>query len=101
MRKSKGGNWHESRITDFRDDVLAGIDYIKSRPQFRNCLTGIIGHSKGAITAMTAAEFSSNIDFLVLLGSPATNMMNEFKERFVKVFKCMGKKLFKSVMNMR
>jgi hypothetical protein len=95
LHKSKGGNWHESRITDLRDDVLAGIDYIKSRPQFRNCLTGIIGHSKGAITAMTAAVFNSNIDFLVLLGSPATNIINEFLRQFVKVNNCMEKELFK------
>jgi len=95
LHKSKGGNWYESRITDFRDDVLEGIAYIKSRPQFRNCLTGIIGHSKGGITAMTAAVFSSNVDFLVLLGSPATNITNEFLGQFVKVNNCMEKKLFK------
>ena len=42
------GNFTEAKADDFADDVLAGLDYIKTRKELKNCKNGIIGYSKGA-----------------------------------------------------
>ena len=72
------GDFLEAKILDFTNDVLAGIRYMKSRREFKRCKFGIIGHSKGGMSAMLAANNSKNVEFVVLLGAPTTDLSEVF-----------------------
>jgi pimeloyl-ACP methyl ester carboxylesterase len=86
-----GGNFMEARFVDFSNDILAGIDYMKQRKEFKTCKFGIIGHSKGGMTAMLAANNSKNVEFIVLLGSPATDLESVFLKQTELVHKAFKK----------
>ncbi len=61
------GNLFESTSEDFAEDVLAGVQYLKSREQINPKQIGLIGHSEGGIVAPIAASRSSDIAFIVLM----------------------------------
>jgi len=69
------GNFNEARANDFVDDILIGIDYMKTRKELKQCKYGIIGYSKGGVTAMLAANKSKNVEFIVLLATPTINIV--------------------------
>jgi len=52
---------------DLAGDVLAGIRYLKSRPDINGRRIGLIGHSEGGIIAPMVASRSSDVAFIVLL----------------------------------
>ena len=72
------GNFSVARVINFAEDVIAGIDYLKKRQEFKSCKFGVIGHSKGGITAMLAANISKYVEFIVLLGAPAIDLSKVF-----------------------
>ena len=61
------GNLLESTSEDFAGDVLAGVNYLKSRKEVNPKKIGLIGHSEGGIIAPIAAVRSSDIAFIVLM----------------------------------
>jgi pimeloyl-ACP methyl ester carboxylesterase len=61
------GNFASATTVDFASDVLAGIDYLKSRPDIDPKRLGLIGHSEGGIVAAMVAEQSKDVAFIVLL----------------------------------
>jgi len=61
------GNLSSSTSEDLAGDVLAGIDYLKSRPDVDAHRIGLIGHSEGGIIAPMVAAQSPEVVFIVLL----------------------------------
>jgi fermentation-respiration switch protein FrsA (DUF1100 family) len=68
------GNLFESTSQDLAEDVLAGVQYLKSREQINPKSLGwlapkigLIGHSEGGIVAPIVAIQSSDIAFIVLM----------------------------------
>ncbi len=61
------GNTLGSTSEDFTDDVLAGVEFLKSREQINPKQIGLIGHSEGGIIAPMVACRSSDIAFIVLM----------------------------------
>ncbi|MBL8149999.1 MAG: alpha/beta fold hydrolase [Blastocatellia bacterium] len=64
------GNFPKATTEDFAEDVLAGIDYLKSRKDIDAKQIGLIGHSEGGIVAPMVATRSSDVAFIVLLAGP-------------------------------
>jgi len=64
---SSTGNLFESTSQDLAEDVLAGVQYLKSREQINPKQIGLIGHSEGGIVAPIVASRSSDIAFIVLM----------------------------------
>lgn len=64
-----GGSTGDGKATtaDFAGDVLAGVDYLKSRKEINARRIGLIGHSEGGIIAPMAATTSPEIAFIVLM----------------------------------
>ncbi len=64
-----GSKGDASRATseDFAQDVLAGIEYLKTRKEIDPKRIGLIGHSEGGIIAPIAATQSSDVAFIVLM----------------------------------
>ncbi len=52
---------------DFASDVLAGIAYLKTRPEVDPHRIGLVGHSEGGIIAPMVARRSPDVAFIVLL----------------------------------
>lgn len=52
---------------NFMFDVLAGVDFLKSRPDIDPKKIGLIGHSEGGMIAPMAASRSRDIAFIVML----------------------------------
>ncbi len=69
-RGKSTGNFHRSSSADFATDVMAGIDYLKSRPDIDKNHIGLMGHSEGGIIAPYVAARSKDIDFIVTLAGP-------------------------------
>ncbi|HEX6789757.1 MAG TPA: alpha/beta fold hydrolase [Candidatus Krumholzibacteria bacterium] len=72
------GTFEGSTSGDFADDVLAGIDYLKSRKDVDASRIGLVGHSEGGIIAPMVAAKSKDVAFIVMLagvGVPADELL--------------------------
>jgi pimeloyl-ACP methyl ester carboxylesterase len=61
------GNVAQATSEDFAQDVLAGIEYLKTRREIDPQRIGLIGHSEGGLIAPLVATQSSDVAFLVLM----------------------------------
>jgi pimeloyl-ACP methyl ester carboxylesterase len=61
------GNFATATTGDFADDVEAGVDFLKQRPEIDPRQIGLIGHSEGGIIAPMVAARSKDIAFIVML----------------------------------
>ncbi len=62
-----GGDFTQATSEDFASDVLAGLEYLKSRKEIDPKQIGLIGHSEGGIIAPMVAVQSSDIAFIILM----------------------------------
>lgn len=67
------GNFATATTLDFTDDVLAGVEFLKTRPEIDPARIGLIGHSEGGLVAPMAANATSDVAFIVLMAGPAVN----------------------------
>ncbi|MCK9526126.1 MAG: alpha/beta fold hydrolase [Limnochordia bacterium] len=67
------GDFASATTLDFADDVLAGVAYLKTRPEIDPARIGLIGHSEGGLVAPLAAKASSDVAFIVLMAGPGVN----------------------------
>jgi fermentation-respiration switch protein FrsA (DUF1100 family) len=61
------GDFSTATSVDFSDDVLAAVEFLKSREEINLDQIGLIGHSEGGIIAPMAANSSKDIAFIVLM----------------------------------
>jgi uncharacterized protein len=61
------GNISQVTTEDFAGDVLAGIEYLKSRKEIDPTRIGLIGHSEGGIIAPIVASRSPDVAFIVMM----------------------------------
>lgn len=47
------GDWLSAGFADNRHDAAAAVDALSARPDIRSCAIGVIGHSEGALHAMS------------------------------------------------
>ncbi len=64
------GTFRGSGMEDFASDALAGVEYLKSRPEVDANKIGLIGHSEGGSVAPMTAVQTPDVSYLVLLGAP-------------------------------
>lgn len=64
------GNVSNATSKDFAGDVLAGIEFLKTRKEINPSKIGLIGHSEGGIVAPIAANQTSDVAFIVMLAGP-------------------------------
>jgi pimeloyl-ACP methyl ester carboxylesterase len=63
------GNFNSATTEDFADDVLAGIEYLKSRKDINLKQIGLIGHSEGGVIAPMVAAKCQDVGFIVLMAA--------------------------------
>ncbi len=77
IARSKG-SFMEATSDDFATDALAGVEYLKTRPEIDHTHIGLMGHSEGGIVAPIAAAGSKDVAFIVLLagtGVPGSDVI--------------------------
>ena len=75
------GNYNNATLKDFANDVLAAIEYLKSRQNLNCSRIGLIGHSEGGMIAPLVAAKSKDIAFIVLLAAPCVNGQDLYLQR--------------------
>ena len=63
------GNYEIATTEDFKDDVCAGVEYLKTRKEISTKCIGLIGHSEGGIIAPMVALESKYIAWIVLMAA--------------------------------
>jgi hypothetical protein len=61
------GDFSQATSEDFASDVLAGIEYLKTRKEINPEQIGLIGHSEGGLIAPMVAVKSPDVTFIVLM----------------------------------
>lgn len=64
------GEFAKATSADFATDVLAGVEYLKTRQEINPKQIGLIGHSEGGLIAPMVATRSSDVAFMVLMAGP-------------------------------
>ncbi|MEW6194208.1 MAG: alpha/beta fold hydrolase [Bacteroidota bacterium] len=65
-----GGDPSTATTADFVTDVIASVEYLKTKNEIDQTKIGIIGHSEGGMIAPMAVSLSDDIAFIVLLAGP-------------------------------
>lgn len=84
------GSFATSTTEDFATDVMAGLAYLKTRPDVDPKLIGLIGHSEGGYIAPMVAVRSSDVAFIVLLAGPGVPITVLLKEQARLLLKAGG-----------
>ena len=61
------GKTLESTTEDFAGDALAGVAFLKARPEINPKAIGLIGHSEGGLVAPKVAAKTDDVAFIVLM----------------------------------
>jgi uncharacterized protein len=61
------GSLKESTTLDLAQDALAGVKFLRQRPEIDRRRVGILGHSEGGIIAPLAASQSEDVAFIIML----------------------------------
>ena len=69
--KGSPDDFYKATDEDFASDVLAGVEFLKTRKEINPKQIGLIGHSEGGINAPMAAAGSKDVAFIVLMAAPA------------------------------
>jgi hypothetical protein len=64
------GKTSEATSEDFAVDVLAGIEFLKTKNEINPAKIGLIGHSEGGLIAPMVATKSNDVAFVVMLAGP-------------------------------
>ena len=64
------GKFGTATSADFASDVLAGVAYLKTRPEINAKKIGLIGHSEGGLIAPMCAVQSKDVAFIVMMAGP-------------------------------
>lgn len=66
-----GGDLTTATYDDLVGDALAGVAYLKGRPEVDPKRIGLLGHSEGGYFAPLAAQRSHDVAFVILMSVPA------------------------------
>ena len=64
------GTFGLATSADFATDVLAGVEYLKTRPEVRAGQIGLIGHSEGGLIAPLVANETEDVAYVVMMAGP-------------------------------
>lgn len=84
------GDVRNATSADFANDVLAGVEYLKSRPEIDPKQIGLIGHSEGGVIAPLAAVKSPDIAFIVSMAGLGVKGSELYKKQAENSYISMG-----------
>ena len=75
---------------DFAADVIAGLDYLKSRDEVDRARTGMLGHSEGGMIAQIVAAERADIAFVISLAGPGQKINDLMQDQGRAVMQSSG-----------
>jgi dienelactone hydrolase len=72
---ASGGTFKGTTDEGFRDDIRAGLAYLRTRREIDTTRFALVGHSEGAIIAPMVAEVEPKVRAIVLLAGVAGNLL--------------------------
>jgi uncharacterized protein len=86
-----GGHWETQTFRDRAEDALAGVRYLKTRPDIDSARVGVCGHSQGGwIAQLAAAERPAEIAFVVNLAGPNVSVKQQIIDDNENEWRCAG-----------
>lgn len=86
-----GGHWETQTFRDRAEDAVAGVRYLKTRPEVDPARVGVCGHSQGGwIVQLAAAEYPSEIAFAVSLAGPNISVIQQVIDDQANEWRCSG-----------
>lgn len=73
---SSTGNFQNATTVDFSGDTESALAYLKTRSDIDTTQIGLVGHSEGGLVTSMVAARRADVAFVVLLASPAINMID-------------------------
>ena len=67
------GEFAEATLLDLAEDVLAGVEYLKTRKEIDPKRIGLLGHNEGGVVGPILASRSPDVAFLVMLAGLGQN----------------------------
>lgn len=74
---ASGGKWNTSSMEDLAGDSLAGITYLRARPEIDRARIGIVGLSQGGKYAPQVAVMDDDVSFVVSVSSDALTFVEQ------------------------
>ncbi len=84
------GSMENSTTSDFVEDALGGVNYLKSRPEFAADKIGLAGHSEGGLIAPSVATRSSDVAFIVLMAGTGVSGEDILLRQTADILKASG-----------
>ncbi|HTV02553.1 MAG TPA: alpha/beta fold hydrolase [Luteitalea sp.] len=75
------GRWARATFDDLADDALAGVKYLRSRPEIQASAIGLHGTSLGGWVAPLAATRSRDVAFVIVESAPVMTPMEHERLR--------------------
>ena len=86
-----GGHWETQTFRDRAMDAVAGVRYLKTRPEIDPARVGVCGHSQGGwIVQLAAAEAPAEIAFVVNLAGPNISVKQQIIDDQANEWRCAG-----------
>ena len=86
-----GGHWEEQSFGDRADDAIAGVRYLRSRPDIAPARVGVCGHSQGGWIAQLAAALDpEEVAFVVSLAGPNISVIQQVIDDQENEWRCAG-----------
>lgn len=76
-----GGDWKQSGFETLADDLLAGVRFLKGRPEIDPKRIGILGVSQGGWLGPLAASRSKGVAFVVSVSGPGVSPAEQENDR--------------------
>ena len=88
---NSSGGMDSLTSADFALDVVAGINYLKTRPDINPKKIGLIGHSEGGMIApMVAVQRPDDVAFVVMLAAPGVSGIDLIAKQNEAILKSTG-----------
>ncbi len=86
-----GGHWAKQSFRDRAEDAIAGVRYLRGRPDVDPARVGVCGHSQGGwIVQLAAAEDPAEIAFVVNLAGPNISVIQQIIDDQTNEWRCAG-----------
>ncbi len=84
------GNFPSAKVTDLASDVIAGVEYLKTRPDVNRKKIGLPGHSPGGEIAPVATSMSKDVAFVIMMAGAGKPLYQVIYEQCDAIFTSMG-----------
>lgn len=84
------GDGKNATSADFANDVMAGIDYLKTRKEVNSRKIGLMGHSEGGLIAPMVASQRKDVNFIILMAGPGVKIPQLMAEQNAAILKSNG-----------